>query len=132
MGLFGSLGKLAKGALGIVGGPVGGIIGAGLGLLGGAKAESRGNKLSDRAFGIANQRYQQGAPMRARLNQLAMNLPREREDLSSLFADAGNPYSRAVPRPRSPLAAQEFPQVPTVQQPTGGGGGILGRRPFFT
>jgi hypothetical protein len=106
MGLFGSL-------LGAIPG-VGTALSIGSGLLGaisGGKAQSKANKLTKQQLDLALKRYAEGAPFRSKLAGLANNLPHQREDLSSLFADPGNPYSRAIPRPS--LAAQ----VPTTATP---------------
>jgi hypothetical protein len=94
------------------------------------------------------QRRTETAPLRQRALQMgAQGLQGSREDLSSIFADAGNPYARVAPRPVAPPMGPPQPvparrlgpmvgpgwlqrnkpgQRPSVIPSTGGGGGASG------
>lgn len=70
-----------------------------LGSIAGAKRGAKADRLSADQLGLARERWNAGLPFRQRLQQQAFSIPSQREDLSSIFADPGNPYARSVPRP---------------------------------
>jgi len=93
---------------------VGPIAGAALGAaLSGSGNSAKAGKLDKQARNISLGNYNQTAPLRAKAIQLAMRDQPQREDLSSLYADPGNPYSKVVPRP-SPGGLGQVGQAPTV------------------
>jgi hypothetical protein len=119
MGL--NLGKLVKGAIGLIPG-VGGIASAALGVVSGAKQQNAANKQNKAMLDMTLQRNKETAPLRSRALQMATQGFRPgREDLSSIFADSGNPYARVAPRP---VAQPPVPQGPppgpaTLPRPQG-------------
>lgn len=99
----GGIGGMLKGALGI-GGPGGpdlskilatvGTIGGGISA---ANAQNKANQERNAAIGGANQEWQSRAPLRAAAQSGMLSLGQiKRPDLSSMFGDVGNPYSRPV------------------------------------
>jgi len=131
MGLFGTLGKLVGGAGGfLLGGPAGAAAGAGIlgGIGGGIDSDKKAKKFNQQATALHAERWKAGAPFRSRLTELALNLPSEREDLSALFADPGNPYARVVPRGPAPPGGGSAPIVPS--RPRGMGLSGLASRAF--
>lgn len=118
---MGILGSILKGIPG-VGTVVQGLeLGAGvLGAIKGAKSGAKADKLNSRALQLADDRYAAGAPFRSKLAETAFNIPTQREDLSSIFADPGNPWSRTAPRPVAPQPMNTAtPQAP-IPAPRGG------------
>lgn len=138
MGLFSFLGD-ALGTIGSVGSLIPGpwqvpaaAVTAGIGALRGAGRAGKASRLNQQALDLAKRRYQELGPFRSQLASLAQRpLMTEREDLSALFADPGNPYARAIPRsPTTPVA-----MPPPIQpgRPVIGGGRPRGlpMRQFF-
>lgn len=123
MGLLGSILKLAAPVAGFaLGGPLGGMIGgAASSALGGAESGAKASKLNKQQLAIAKERYDAGAPFRSKLAQQAFSLPTQREDLSSIFADVGNPYARPISRLAQPIL-QSAPTPPPPAAPTAKGG----------
>lgn len=117
MGLFDSIAKLALPIGGfLLGGPGGAAAGAAVsGAISGAKAEGKANKLSEEALRTSQRRDAELAPWHAKLSGLAGKaFQPEREDLSALFADPGNPYARVLQRPTMP----NMPQSPNTIVPS--------------
>lgn len=114
-----NIGGLLKGALGAIPG-AGPLISAGLGLISGSKQQNKANQQGQSALDIGTRRRTETAPLRSRALEMAtQGLQTPREDLSSIFADAGNPYARVAPRPTAvPMAAP--PQQ--LRPPAIGGG----------
>ncbi len=117
MGWLGDLlGSAATIGGGLIGGPVGAAIGSGIGgAISGASKGAKADKLSQQQLQMANDRYNAGAPFRAGLTQQAFNIPTQREDLSSIFQDAGNPYSRTAPRPPVIQPPMNIGTLPAIQ-----------------
>lgn len=103
MGFFKTLGKIAKAAAPVAASfipGVGPIAGAAVGAaLSGIGNQNQAGQLNKRALDMALERDRGLAPVRQRALGLALAPRGQREDLSGLFADPGNPYSRVVPRP---------------------------------
>lgn len=133
MGILGSLLHAIPGV-----GTIADVAGAGLGILGAFKGAKKGGQADDLArqqLALQQQRYNEGAPYRAKLPSLLAAIPTQREDLSSIFADPGNPYARLAPRPMAQLPAGPNPITPSPQASLGGSGApggtlaaLLGRR----
>ncbi len=83
----------------------------GLGILSGGKAQKQSDALVKRALAMRNQEWERRAPLRDHTLNLATQPIPGREDLSSVYADPGNPYSRPVPRPTGPTPF-EMPAPP--------------------
>jgi hypothetical protein len=101
MGLLDSILKIAAPVGGfLIGGPAGAAAGAGIagGIAGGNKAD----KASQQQMDLQRQRYEAGAPYRAKLPGLLAAIPTQRENLDSIFSDPGNVYSRQISRPPAP------------------------------
>lgn len=112
MSFLGSALKSIGGALPGIGTAI--SIGSGiLGAVSGSKKGSQADALRKQQLAYANQRVAAGAPFRSKLASLASRPQAQREDLSGLTADVGNPYARSAPRPS--LAASAFPQTPQAQ-----------------
>lgn len=103
--------------------------------IGGAEAGAKADKLRQAQQDYANQRFAAGAPFRSKLAALALKGPAQREDLSALVADPGNPYARVAPRPSltaqafgAPTAPSAVPSRPPVPAMGGNalGGGAMG------
>ena len=129
---MGWLGNIIKGVGGALPG-IGTAVQIGSGILGavtGAKKDSKANAQSKQALDMALQRRNETAPLRNRALQMAtQGMQTPREDLSSIFRDPGNPYSRLAPRPVATPMAQAQPMAPPMVNPPqrqmpGQGGGI--------
>lgn len=99
MGLGGFLKSVLPVAASFIPG-VGPIAGAAVGAaMSGIGNQNQAGKLNKQAQGIAMGNWKDTAPLRSKALQMALAPRPQREDLSALFADPGNPYSRVVPRP---------------------------------
>jgi hypothetical protein len=122
MGLFSGLGKVL-GVAGSIGGLIPGLgavsklASIGGGLLSGADRGGKADKLQSQRKGLADERYAAGAPFRSKLQALAARGPAQQRDLSSIFADPGNPYARVVPRPIAPQGNTAMPLPLPVNRP---------------
>lgn len=131
MGFLGGLLKKVGGALPGIGTAI--SIGSGLvSAISGAKKGAKADKLQEQRVAQAQQRFNAGAPFRARLAELAKRPTAQRQDLSGMIADPGNPYSRAQ-APRPPLASMAAPAPQPMARPpmppVVGGGGPMGGSP---
>jgi hypothetical protein len=130
MGLGSILGTALGGVGGfLVGGPAGAKLGAtiGGGIGSGLSSGNKADKLNKRQLQLADERYNAGAPFRSKLAQTAFAIPTQREDLSSIFTDPGNPYAKLAPRPIPlPPPPTMTPQAPIPERPRQPGGSIGG------
>lgn len=117
MGWLGDLlGSAATIGGGLIGGPAGAAIGAGVGgAISGAGKGAQADKLNKQRLQMSTDRYNAGAPFRSKLAETAFAIPTQREDLSSLFADPGNPYARVAPRPPVIQGPQSIGSLPAIQ-----------------
>lgn len=74
------------------------LILGGIGAVQGAKQQAKAGSQMDEALKLAQQDYESRAPLRAEALKRALALTANPVDLSSDFADAGNPYSPAARR----------------------------------
>jgi hypothetical protein len=79
---------------------------AGLSALNAAKASSRAGKYQDAALAQAQQRWEAGAPLRAAGQQRLLNPMRP--DLTGVFNDPTNAFSRPVPPPAPPALRRKL------------------------
>lgn len=131
MGWLGSILKAAAPVAGFaLGGPLGAMAGSALSSgIAGAEKGKQADKYRQKQAAYADSRVAAGAPFRSKLAQLAMRPRAQREDLSGLVSDPGNPYARTASRPT--LAAQAFPppQGPAQSPMTPMGGPMGGMDP---
>lgn len=138
MGFLDSLLPIAGGVGGfLLGGPAGAAAGYGIGkgVAGGNKAQQQADQLQQQAMNIALQRWKEGERYRSALADKAFNLQPQRENLTALYRDPGNPYDRtaAIQLPR---AMRDFTAVKygggRASQPISGAGPSVPSRPRGT
>ena len=135
-----SFGSLVKKALPVVGGFLGGPLGAtavsaGLSLFQGNKDQKRANKAYAAQQQIAQRRYNDAEPLRQMALSRLQN--QQRPDLTAIFQNPENPFANARARPQLPTVGGLAPQsaAPPNPEPRSAGGfagfgGILKRQAY--
>jgi hypothetical protein len=120
---MGWLGNLLGKAVGVAGGPIGTAALGALGAISGAKAGRKQTGALDQATQAALGSWNQRAPLRQGVLNLALHGQPQRTDLSGTFYDPTNPF--AVARRANPLTqAPSYAPPPSLMlpQPTGAPG----------